>query len=87
MKWRSARQSSNVEDRRGMGPARGGGMKLGVGGIVVVLVIGLLLGKNPLEMLGLLADMQQGAPGPSSQSTPRSLVRNEAVTMRSRLCM
>ncbi len=53
-----------------MGPARGGGgMKLGVGGIVVVLVIGLLLGKNPLEMLGLLADMQQGAPGASSQTT------------------
>lgn len=70
MKWRSARRSSNVEDRRGLGPVRGGGMKLGVGGIVVVLVIGLLLGKNPLEMLGLLADMQQGAPGASSQPAP-----------------
>ncbi len=64
MKWRSARQSSNVDDRRGRGPARlgGGGAGLGLGGIAIVVVIGLLLGKNPLEMLGLVAEMQQNAP-------------------------
>ncbi len=61
MKWRSARRSGNVEDRRGRGPG-GGGMKLGLGGIAAVVVIGLLLGKNPMEMLGLVADIQQGAP-------------------------
>lgn len=61
MKWRSARRSSNIEDRRGQ-PLAGGGMKLGLGGIAAVVVIGLLLGKNPMEMLGLVAEMQQGAP-------------------------
>ncbi|MFY2764725.1 neutral zinc metallopeptidase [Arenimonas sp. MALMAid1274] len=71
MKWRSARRSSNVEDRRGMGMGGGGGgMKLGLGGVAVVVVIGLLLGKNPLEMLGLLAEMQQGAPGTGQPSGP-----------------
>ena len=72
MKWRSARRSSNVDDRRGMGPGGGGGggMKLGLGGIAVVVVIGLLMGKNPLEMLGLVAEMQQQAPaGPSGPQT------------------
>ena len=68
MKWRSARRSSNVDDRRGMGAGGGGGggMKLGLGGIAIVVVIGLLMGKNPMEMLGLVAEMQQQAPaGPS----------------------
>ena len=72
MKWRSARRSSNVDDRRGMGPGGGGGggMKLGLGGIAVVVVIGLLMGKNPLEMLGLVVEMQQQAPaGPSGPQT------------------
>src|SRR5690606_985044 len=64
MKWRSARRSSNIEDRRGQRLA-GGGMKLGLGGIAAVLVVGLLLGKNPMEMLGLVAEMQQGAPAPA----------------------
>lgn len=43
----------------------GGGLKLGLGGIGAVIVIGLLLGKNPLEMLGLVAQMQQTAAPPA----------------------
>ena len=56
MKWRSARRSGNV-----IGGGGGGGMKLGLGGIAVVVVVSLLLGKNPVEMLGLLSQVQQGA--------------------------
>src|SRR5690348_12424207 len=57
MKWRGERQSSNIEDRRGQ--RLGGGIGgLGLGGIAIVVVIGLLMGKSPLEMLGLIA--QQG---------------------------
>jgi uncharacterized protein len=64
MKWRGARQSTNVDDRRGMGPVGlgGGGMKLGLGGTVVLLVVGMIFGINPLEMLGLMGQAQQGAP-------------------------
>ena len=55
MRWRDARRSSNIED----GGSRGGGMRLGggglgIGGIAAVVVISLVLGKNPLEMLGLV---------------------------------
>ena len=51
MRWRGRRESSQVEDRRGM---RGGGPRLAVGGcgtIVVVLVLSWLTGANPLELL------------------------------------
>lgn len=68
MKWQRARRSSNVEDRRGRGGGGGGGMKLGLGGLAIVVVIGLIMGKNPIEMLGLVAQMDGGAP--SGQSAP-----------------
>lgn len=67
MKWQRARKSQNVEDRRGMGvgggrmPSRGGG--LGLGGIVVVVLIGWVMGINPIEMLGLISQLQGDAPG------------------------
>lgn len=54
MRWTGRRQSSNVEDRRG-GRFSGGGMLgkggLGLGGIVIIVIIGLILGKNPLSLL------------------------------------
>ncbi|WP_374602529.1 neutral zinc metallopeptidase [Arenimonas sp.] len=66
MKWRSARRSSNVQDIRGR--RGGGGMKLGLGGVAAVVVIGLLLGKNPMELLGLVNQVQQQMPaGPAGQ--------------------
>jgi len=54
MLWRGQRQSDNVEDRRGMG---GGGLAIGGGlGGIVLLVIALLLGADPRQLL-------QQAPG------------------------
>lgn len=48
-------------------------MRLGLGGIAVVVVLGLLLGRNPIEMLGLVAQMQQGgsqtAAAPDDETT------------------
>jgi len=49
MLWRGQRQSGNVEDRRGMS---GGGMAIGGGlGGIVVLIIALLLGADPRQLL------------------------------------
>lgn len=71
MKWEKARRSSNVEDRRGGGAAAGIG-KIGLGGVAIVFVVGLLLGKSPMEMLGLLSQMQGQAPttGAPGRSAP-----------------
>jgi uncharacterized protein len=70
MRWRNARRSSNVEDRRGGRPRGGGfgGGRIGLGGLVIVLIIGALFGRNPLEMLGLLSQMDGG--GVSTQAGP-----------------
>lgn len=49
MLWRGQRQSGNVEDRRGMS---GGGLAIGGGlGGIVLLVIALLLGADPRQLL------------------------------------
>jgi uncharacterized protein len=60
MKWNRARRSSNVEDRRGMSARGAGG--LGLGGIAIVVVISLLLGKNPMELLGLVTQLESNLP-------------------------
>ena len=43
MRWQDQRESENVEDRRGLGPARIGG-GLGIGGIVLVLAVSYFTG-------------------------------------------
>lgn len=63
MRWRQGRRSDNVVDLRGSGGRRsrfGGRGGLGLGGLAVVLVLSLLLGKNPMEILGLVAQMDGG---------------------------
>jgi predicted metalloprotease len=47
MRWQEGGESENVEDQRGL-PV---GMALGGAGTVIVVVIGLLLGENPLDLL------------------------------------
>ena len=61
MLWKGQRQSDNVEDRRGMS---GGGMAIGGGlGGIVLLVIALLLGADPRQLL------EQRGVDPSSGTT------------------
>jgi predicted metalloprotease len=67
MQWRGRRQSSNVDDQRGRGGVGGMAFKGGIGSIVIVLLISLILGKNPLA---LLEEMQtQSGPATSEQTT------------------
>jgi uncharacterized protein len=65
MRWGDFRRSQNVEDRTGIsaggGFPLGGGMRLGGGAIIIAVIVGMLFGINPLEMLGLLSG------GPSVQ--------------------
>jgi predicted metalloprotease len=61
MRWEGGRRSSNVEDRRGMrvaGPAAGGGIGL----IIIVFIIALITGQNPLQLLQLVSGLQQSGP-------------------------
>ena len=68
MEWRGRRGSRNVEDRRGRGGARAGGM--GIVGVLAVLAVGYFFGIDISPIVGAL---DQG--GQSSE--PRELTAEE----------
>ncbi len=77
MRWGDMRRSDNVEDVTGGQPSGGGvpfggGMKLGGGAMILIVIVSLLFGVNPLQFLGM---MEGGAPpaptpAPAPQSAP-----------------
>ena len=76
MRWKNARRSSNVEDRRGAGgrmrmPGGGSGLKIGGGiGGVVILLIGLFFGIDLSPFIGGGGSVGGGpaiGPAPSGQ--------------------
>ncbi len=71
MRWEGQRESSNIEDRRGMSPARVGSVGgLGIGGIVLVLAVSYFTGTNPLTLInmlsGVLSMTESSAPSESA---------------------
>ena len=86
MDWQKGRQSDNVIEDEGNGGGGGsygggglgfGGFHIGIGGIILIVIVSLLFGKNPLDILSLLsgdggdvsAPTHQTAPAPSTPST------------------
>jgi predicted metalloprotease len=75
MRWQRGRRSDNVVDARGSGGRRmGGGKGLTLAGVAIVVVIGLLSGQEPMQILGQLAGqvMQGGLVSAPQRSTPAS---------------
>lgn len=62
MKWKGRRQSTNVEDRRGMGVGGKTMVGGGIGGLIIVLLF-TLLGGNP-------GDLISNSPPPPNVSNP-----------------
>jgi predicted metalloprotease len=58
MQWQGQRESDNVDDETSSGSGRGGGGRktlLGGGlGVIVVLLISLITGRNPAQLMSLL---------------------------------
>lgn len=82
MRWRGRRQSSNIEDRRGMRVSRGVGVG-GVGTIVLVLVM-LYLGQDPGVVLQSIQQNQvRTAPGnePYQESPAEAELRMMLATV------
>ena len=87
MDWQKGRQSDNVIEDDGSGGGGGGGgglgfggFHIGIGGIILIVIVSLLFGKNPLDILSMLSgsgDMSvqtQQAPvsgTPSTSSDPQ----------------
>jgi hypothetical protein len=87
------RQSSNVEDQRGSGGGGGGGFGggmmgkggLGLGGIVIIVVISLILGKNPLTLLQQTGVTSSDNYAPTEQNVELSPEQQEERAYMERL--
>jgi predicted metalloprotease len=78
MRWGDFRRSDNVEDRTGGMPEGGGGgggfgfggMRLGGGAMIILVIVGMLFGINPFEMLGMMGGDGGSVQAPPQQTAP-----------------
>jgi uncharacterized protein len=70
MRWQGREESTNIEDRRGMRFPGGKGGGFGCIGLLAVMVIALLTGADPRQLLGLLGVVEQLAPQAQEQQVP-----------------
>jgi hypothetical protein len=78
MRWIGRQGSGNVEDRRGMG---GGGLAVGGGiGGIIVLVISMLLGYNPLD--GVNGNQTQVQQSPAATQAEDQQAQFVSVVLR-----
>lgn len=75
MRWRTGRQSRNVEDRRGSRGGKRKGFRIGLLGIITIVLVGWMLGADPIRLFGLvggadaiLGSMTSGSSAPASRS-------------------
>lgn len=69
MRWQGGRRSANIEDRRGM-PARGTALVGGGIGTIVILLVVMFLGGNPIALLQQLEQAQPPGGGAPVQIPP-----------------
>jgi len=76
MRWEDQRESQNVEDRRGR-PAVRGGLAIGGTGIILILVLSLLTGQNPLQLLSELGGGGGYETTSDDSTTPQELPKDQ----------
>jgi predicted metalloprotease len=77
MRWRDGRRSDNVEDQRGQGVRRGA---IGGGiGILIIVVIGLLTGADPVTLLSVIMGESGGSLDGMTPSVTLSAADNESA--------
>jgi hypothetical protein len=90
MRWRQGRKSTNVEDRRGQRLA-GGGLKIGGGMGLLVLVVVLLMGGDPMQLLSAIlggggaGQAPAPAPAPSAAPSGRTGADDELAELTTRV--
>lgn len=80
MRWKKARRSDNVVDQRGKGGIGGKGLTLGA--VAVIVVMGLLSGQDPMQIVGNIAGqaIQQGGINTGGNTSQQSAPRNDPQT-------
>jgi predicted metalloprotease len=80
MKLDGRRESDNFEDRRGMSGSSKAGM--GIGGLILVGIITLLMGGNPLEVLQNAGSMGLGTQETEASTEPYQETAEEAEQVK-----
>ena len=75
MNLEGRRESSNVEDRRGMGGGKKAGLA-GIGGVIIAMAIAYFTGGNPLEA-GIQAAQQNFGPNTEVSEEQREFTDEE----------
>jgi predicted metalloprotease len=66
MEWEDRQESSNVEDRRGLGAGAVGGIAAGGGGLLI-LILGLILGVDPGKLSDIVGHPERERPARSNK--------------------
>jgi hypothetical protein len=85
MRWQRGTSDADIEDRRGAGGRRpGGGMRLGLGGLIVIGLLSLVFKENFFTLLDQMpADSSVSLPGPAgapAAASPEEEERKDFVT-------
>ncbi len=75
MRWRGERESSRVEDRRGMRPR--GGVAIGGGGLLLIVLFALVTGTDPSALLDVANQVQVGTGGARTEPGPAGAPADE----------
>ena len=78
MRWREGRRSGNVEDQRGRGIS-GRTIGGGIVGILVIVVLGLLMGADPVTLLSAIIGESGGSLDGFTPSASLSAADNESA--------
>lgn len=74
MRWRQGRRSSNVEDRRGKRSLGGTTGKVSGLGLIAIVVVGLLTGADPMQIIGMVG---KNLLNDNSQTTVSAPAKND----------
>lgn len=79
MRWKKARRSDNVDDQRGKGGGVGG-KGLTLGAVAVIVVMGLLSGQDPMQIIGNIAGqaIQQGGINTGGGASQQNVQSNDS---------
>jgi len=82
MRWIPGRVSSNIEDRRGFGARFGGGRGMGIGGVLILLILSAVFGRDFLSLLGGAGGLGAGVEQEArpTVSTPEEELRVQFVS-------
>lgn len=78
MRWNRGPMSQNIEDMRGQGGGRGPGMRLGLGGMLLLLILSIVFKRNLFTLIGAGDGVQTG---PAAELSPEAQAHEDSLAL------